>query len=98
MKELTKVPVSVSAVPSYTVKKYTFTRGEKFFELSNHLGNPARAGQAVLAVIADKKLPVAKVVETTKVSHWLADVVNATGYYPVPVSTTVERMPMPGDS
>ena len=36
--------------------------------------------------------------EPTKLSHWLADVVNATGYYPVPVSTTVERMPMPGDS
>jgi RHS repeat-associated protein len=55
-------------------KVYTFTRGEKFFELTNHLGN-------VLAVITDKKLPV-KQTTGNEISHWLADVVSATSYYP----------------
>jgi RHS repeat-associated protein len=80
-KELTKKPINVNAVnaPSNT-KVYTFTRGEKFFELSNHLGN-------VLAVIADKKLPVASI-GGMAINYWQADVVTATGYYPF-------GMPMP---
>jgi RHS repeat-associated protein len=55
-------------------KVYTFTRGEKFFELTNHLGN-------VLAVVTDKKLPV-KQTTGNDISHWLADVMSATSYYP----------------
>ncbi len=66
---------------SITIKKHTFTRGEKFFELTNHLGN-------VLAVIADKKIPVGAVAGTA-VNYFMADVVSATDYYPF-------GMPMPG--
>jgi RHS repeat-associated protein len=80
VKELTKKPTPISTSP-VVIKKLTFTRGEKFFELSNHLGN-------VLAVVADKKLPV-KATVGNAINFWLADVVTATGYYPF-------GMPMPG--
>jgi RHS repeat-associated protein len=79
-KERTKVPTSFSGT-TIPIKKHTFTRGEKFFELSNHLGN-------VLAVVADKKLPVKSTVGNA-INFWQADVVTATGYYPF-------GMPMPG--
>jgi RHS repeat-associated protein len=55
-------------------QKSIFTRGEKFFELSNHLGN-------VLATIADRRIPVDAnsdgIIESYK-----ADVVSASDYYP----------------
>jgi RHS repeat-associated protein len=51
----------------------TFTRGNKFFELSNHLGN-------VLATISDKKIPVSG--NGTTVAYYTADVVTAGDYYP----------------
>lgn len=51
----------------------TFTRGNKFFELSNHLGN-------VLATISDKKIPVSG--NGTWVDWYMADVVTANDYYP----------------
>ena len=80
VKELTKAPVNISTSP-IIIEKHTFTRGEKFFELSNHLGN-------VLAVVADKKLPVKATIDNS-INFWLADVVTASGYYPF-------GMPMPG--
>jgi RHS repeat-associated protein len=50
-----------------------FTRGNKFFELSNHLGN-------VLATVSDKKIPVSS--NNTSIDYYNADVVTATDYYP----------------
>ena len=49
-----------------------FTRANKFFELSNHLGN-------VLVTISDKKLQHAA---GNTVDYYLADVVTANDYYP----------------
>jgi hypothetical protein len=51
----------------------TFTRGNKFFELSNHLGN-------VLATISDKKIPVSG--NGTLVDWYMADMATANDYYP----------------
>jgi YD repeat-containing protein len=51
----------------------TFTRGNKFFELSNHLSN-------VLATISDKKIPVSA--NSTTIDYYTADVVTANDYYP----------------
>ena len=51
-----------------------FTRGEKMYELSNHLGN-------VLTTVSDKRLPVTKSNDTV-VSGYKAVVVNASDYYP----------------
>jgi RHS repeat-associated protein len=51
----------------------TFTRGNKFFELSNHLGN-------VLVTISDKKIQ--HTANSTVVDYYLADVVTANDYYP----------------
>lgn len=49
-----------------------FTRGNKFFELSNHLGN-------VLVTISDKKIPVSS--NGTTVDYYTADVISAQDYY-----------------
>ncbi|NCT74304.1 MAG: RHS repeat protein [Chitinophagaceae bacterium] len=54
-------------------KLITFTRGEKIFELSNHLGN-------VLATINDKKLATDD--GNGEVAYYEADVVTANDYYP----------------
>jgi RHS repeat-associated protein len=51
----------------------TFTRGEKIFELANHLGN-------VLVTISDKKLAVSA--NGTTIDYYNADVVTASDYYP----------------
>ena len=51
----------------------TFTRGEKIFELSNHLGN-------VLVTVNDKK--VQHTTDNVKVDYYEADVVSANDYYP----------------
>jgi RHS repeat-associated protein len=51
----------------------TFTRGEKLFELSNHLGN-------VLVTVTDKKLQHNTSSDT--VDYYLADVATAQDYYP----------------
>uniref|UniRef100_UPI0027B8DF3C RHS repeat domain-containing protein n=1 Tax=Foetidibacter luteolus TaxID=2608880 RepID=UPI0027B8DF3C len=56
-----------------TAYLYSFTRGEKFFELSNHLGN-------VLAVVTDKKLQHTE--DNAVVDYYLADVVSASDYAP----------------
>jgi RHS repeat-associated protein len=49
-----------------------FTRGEKLFELSNHLGN-------VLATVSDKRIQHST---DTTVSYYTADVMSANDYYP----------------
>jgi RHS repeat-associated protein len=54
---------------------HTFTRGEKFFELSNHLGN-------VLATVSDKKLAISGNGFSSTISHFEADVVSASDYSP----------------
>lgn len=59
-----------------------FTRGNKFFELSNHLGN-------VLVTVSDKKIGVSS--NGTTIDYYNADVISATDYYPF-------GMTMPGRS
>lgn len=49
-----------------------FTRGSKFFELSNHLGN-------VLATITDKK--VQHTIDGTSIDYYTAEMSSATDYY-----------------
>jgi len=51
----------------------TFTRGEKLFELSNHLGN-------VLVTLTDKKLQHSS--DNINVDYYVADVASASDYYP----------------
>ncbi len=51
-----------------------FTRGEKFFELSNHLGN-------VLATVSDRRIQVDANSDGT-VDSYKADIVSANDYYP----------------
>ncbi|MFD2920700.1 RHS repeat domain-containing protein [Terrimonas rubra] len=54
----------------------TLVRGEKIFELSNHLGN-------VLATISDKKIQVAKSSPNQhQIDYYETDVVSATDYAP----------------
>ena len=52
-----------------------FIRGNKYFELSNHLGN-------VLVTLSDKKLAVADPNNLSLISYYNADVVTANDYYP----------------
>ncbi|HKO79596.1 MAG TPA: RHS repeat-associated core domain-containing protein, partial [Chitinophagaceae bacterium] len=59
---------------SPNANSYNFTRGNKFFELSNHLGN-------VLATISDKKIGVDGNTDGT-IEYYNADVVSANDYYP----------------
>jgi len=51
----------------------TFTRGEKVFELSNHLGN-------VLVTVSDKKIAVSS--NSSTIDYYTADVITAGDYYP----------------
>jgi RHS repeat-associated protein len=53
----------------------TFTRGEKLFELSNHLGN-------VLATVTDKKIAFPAAAPSTSIDHYEADLASAQDYYP----------------
>jgi RHS repeat-associated protein len=70
--ELTVATANVS-MENITAKLSTFTRGEKVFELSNHLGN-------VLATINDKKIGH----EGTNglIDYYLADIISASDYAP----------------
>ncbi|MEO9023275.1 MAG: RHS repeat-associated core domain-containing protein [Ginsengibacter sp.] len=52
----------------------TFTTGNKFFELSNHLGN-------VLATVSDKKIGIDTNADGV-IDYFTADVVSAQDYYP----------------
>ncbi|HEU4553601.1 MAG TPA: RHS repeat-associated core domain-containing protein [Chitinophaga sp.] len=54
-------------------KNVIFTRGNKIFELSNHLGN-------VLATVSDEKRPVS--LDGTTIDHYEAKLTSAQDYYP----------------
>ncbi|MBC6491545.1 hypothetical protein BC349_10910 [Flavihumibacter stibioxidans] len=56
-----------------TIKGVKFTRGEKLFELSNHLGN-------VLVTISDRMIQQKLTGDTVR--YYQADVVSANDYYP----------------
>jgi hypothetical protein len=58
-----------------TESVFTFERGNKFFELSNHLGN-------VLVTISDRKLQVQDPANLSLITYYSADVITATDYYP----------------
>ena len=68
---LTNAPVTVT-LGATEGKMWSLTRGEKFFELSNHLGN-------VLVTVSDKKIPVNN---STKVDYYVPDVRSANDYAP----------------
>jgi RHS repeat-associated protein len=53
----------------------TFTRGEKLFELSNHLGN-------VLATVTDKRIAFQQSAPGILIDHYEADLAAAQDYYP----------------
>jgi RHS repeat-associated protein len=72
LSELTKGD-SIIALTGGSARLSTFTRGEKFFELSNHLGN-------VLATITDKKLQHDD--GSGGVDYYLADIASASDYAP----------------
>ena len=64
---------SIALVPLLgTADSITFNRGNKFFELTNHLGN-------VLATISDKRFGVTT---DSVVRYFIPDVVSANDYYP----------------
>jgi len=65
---------SGAAVPLGATDEYERTLGEKYYELSNHLGN-------VLSVISDKKIALQDGT-TAFVDHYDPDVVSMTDYYP----------------
>jgi len=52
-----------------------FTRGNKLFEINNHLGN-------VMATVSDRVLPEAVTGTPTAVRGYTADIVTASDYYP----------------
>ena len=64
---------TITLVNGTTGYTYQFNRGNKFFELSNHLGN-------VLTTISDKKLQ--HTTDNTTVDYYLPDVATATDYAP----------------
>ncbi|MGN6266192.1 MAG: RHS repeat-associated core domain-containing protein [Ginsengibacter sp.] len=66
--------VSDLAAIDYSNYSSTFERGNKFFELDNHLGN-------VLATVSDKKIGV-DINSDGVVDYSTAEVVNANDYYP----------------
>lgn len=65
--------VSAQLYKNFSNYSGSFVRGNKFFELTNHLGN-------VLATISDKKIGVSSNGNT--VDYYNADVVTANDYYP----------------
>jgi RHS repeat-associated protein len=66
--------ISMPGVKNDVAELSTFTRGNKFFELSNHLQN-------VLVTVSDKKLAVDSDGNGT-IDYYNADVISATDYYP----------------
>ncbi|MDI9363586.1 MAG: RHS repeat-associated core domain-containing protein [Flavobacterium sp.] len=66
--------VNIDVTPAASTSTTTiFTRGNKFFELSNHLGN-------VLVTVSDKKLQYSS--NTTSIDYYKADVITANDYAP----------------
>jgi RHS repeat-associated protein len=59
--------------PLGTIDSLIFTRGNKLFELTNHLGN-------VLATISDKRYGVST--DDSTVTYFIPEVVSANDYYP----------------
>ncbi len=59
--------------PLGTVDSVIFTRGNKLFELTNHLGN-------VLATLSDKRYGVST--DDSTVKYFIPDLVSAHDYYP----------------
>jgi RHS repeat-associated protein len=73
---VTASPVSLNmSSPFLPATLYTFSRGEKLYELTNHLSN-------VLATVTDKKIAVRSTSDTTLIDHFMADVATAQDYYP----------------
>ena len=66
--------INMPGVTGNNAEMVTFTRGNKFFELSNHLGN-------VLVTISDKKI-VYDVTNDGIAEYYTADVITANDYYP----------------
>ena len=62
----------------------TFERGNKFFELSNHLGN-------VLVTVTDKKIAVFTDVTNTTLAYYKADIATANDYFPFGMSMPGRR-------
>lgn len=76
---LTVAPQSISLGGSVTGLLRTFTRGEKSYELTNHLGN-------VLAALTDKKIAVPSATNSSLIDHYTADIASAQDYYPFGMS------------
>ncbi|NII28739.1 hypothetical protein HB364_26900 [Pseudoflavitalea sp. X16] len=71
---LTAAPVTVNLQGGLSPATLsTFTRGEKVFEMSNHLGN-------VLTTLTDRKLQHST--DSTLRDYYEADILTATDYYP----------------
>ncbi len=68
------VPIPLINVGANVGKKYIFERGNKFFELSNHLGN-------VLVVVSDRKTSLANTGNASLVSRYRPVIVSAQDYY-----------------
>lgn len=68
--------INVQNIATNTTGIFTFERGNKFFELSNHLGN-------VLVTVSDKKIAIAKSSPNqAEIDYYTADVITANDYYP----------------
>jgi len=73
-------PTALSTTPQYldhlgSGTLFTFTRGKKLFELTNHLGN-------VLATVSDKKFGTPVTGIPSQIAYYTADVESAQDYYP----------------
>lgn len=76
VRSLTVAPTSVALIGGFgTATLNTFTRGEKSFELTNHLDN-------VLETVTDKKIAVASTGNNALIDHYNADITTAQDYYP----------------
>ena len=65
-----------SVVPGLGSHYYTsYTRGMKYYELTNHLGN-------ILSVVSDRKKPFAKTTNQNVVDFYAADIKSVSDYYP----------------
>lgn len=75
---LTKSNLDVTqsvTMPGPGSKYFTnFIRGQKIFELSNHLGN-------VMVTVTDKKLGTRSTNDTTKISYYKPDIISVSDYY-----------------
>jgi RHS repeat-associated protein len=70
-----RIFISMDGVTEDKAELFTFTRANKFFELSNHLGN-------VLVTVTDKKVAIFTDVTNTTLAYYKADIATANDYYP----------------